>query len=136
MHKFLETARQLALEHAYEPHLEYRLCSVLVRGGKVLSVGYNHPSNHTLVRTFKKERAFCNSLHAEADAVRKAFQKISDISGSKMYTIRLSGKTDSMGPALARPCSMCQSILKSYGVKRAIYSIDPRTYGVMNMTVK
>jgi deoxycytidylate deaminase len=125
---------EYASEHEYDAGLEYGLCAVIVRGGSVLSVGYNKRTTNSFVDHFIEQsrgiRDFCETTHSEMDAVLKARAK-SDLRGSKIFVVRRK-KDGSFGTA--RPCEICQKVLFSYGISRAIYSIDDRTYGVMKIS--
>lgn len=134
MHKNLRLAMEHASEHEYDAGLEYGLCAVIIRGGSVLSVGFNKRTTNSFVDHFVDQsrgvRDFCETTHSEMDAVLKARAK-SDLRGSKIFVVRRK-RDGSFG--LARPCEICQNILFSYGIRRALYSIDDRTYGVMKIT--
>ena len=49
MHKFLSMAIDLAHEHVYDDDLDYHLCAIIVRGGSVVSVGFNKRSRNGFV---------------------------------------------------------------------------------------
>jgi deoxycytidylate deaminase len=106
-------------------HLEYNLAAVLVSGGRILSIGYNKAGHRGLVEAYK-HHPWAN-IHAEVDAVLQVRRKI-DLTGSKIYVAR---SRDDGSVGHARPCDMCQAILKAYGIKRAYYTIDETSYGVM-----
>ena len=133
MHKFLNMAKQNAFAFDYDPYLEYHLCAIIVKGGKVLSVGYNKQATNSFVEHFTDRvrgmRDYCLSTHAEMDAVLKARSK-TDLRGSKIYVARVR-RNGELG--MARPCSICQTVLHSYGVKRAYYTISDNEYGVMHV---
>lgn len=129
-------AEKFALEHDYDSALEYRLCAVLVRGGGVISVGYNKKSTNGFVEHFadlvRGERDYCLSTHAEMSAVLRARGK-TDLHGTKIYVARIRASGD-LG--LARPCQICYKILQSYGIKKAYYSITSDDYGTMRISHK
>ena len=112
--KFLHLARKFALEHEYEPYFEYRLCAVIVKGGKLLSVGYNRPLTNGLTEHYKVAE-YCSTTHAEVDAVIKVRNKI-DLTGAKMYVARIMYRNNEFG--LSRPCEMCNAVLEAYKFKR------------------
>ena len=134
MIKHLKTAEKLALEHVFDEGLEYHLCSVIVKGGRILSTGFNKKSTNGFVEHYadlaRGKRNYCLSTHAEHDAVLKIRGKV-DLRGTKIYTIRLKPST---GLGMARPCLICQHVLYNYGIKRAFYSIDNEEYGVLKIT--
>jgi hypothetical protein len=48
-----------------------------------------------------------------------------------MYVARMLRLDGSL--ALARPCEICQEVLKDYGIRRAIYTISDNEYGVLEI---
>ncbi len=134
MHKHLKTAKKLALEHEFDEALEYYLCAIIIKGGRILSIGYNKKATNGFVEHFadiaRGKRNYCMSTHAEQDAILQARSKI-DLRRTKMYVVRI--KADgSLG--MARPCPICQYVLYSYGIQRVIYSINNKEYGTLKVT--
>lgn len=66
----------------------------------------------------------CGWAHAEARALRKAGLE------AVLYVARISRKDGQL--AMARPCNKCFALLKSYRVKRCVYSIDEESYGIID----
>lgn len=132
MLKFLEKARQYAVAHEYDPGIDYRLCALIVQGGKILSVGYNRKGSNSFVERYadlqRGLRDYCLSVHAELDAILRARSKI-DLRGTKMYVVRVKAYGEF---GMARPCEICEQVFKDYGIKRVYYSIQDNEYGVMN----
>lgn len=133
MNKFFRIALQNIINHDYGD-LEYHLCAVIVRGGSVVSVGFNKRNTNGFVEYYtdlaRGQRDWCLSTHAEMDAVLQARSKI-DLRGTKIFVTRkLLGN---MKFAMARPCEICQHVLYNYGIRRAYYTIDDTTYGVMKI---
>lgn len=97
-------------------HSQWRVGAVLVKGGRVLSVGVNRYRNHP-----SKVEVNDVSYHAEEVAIRKA----GDPSGATIYVARLtrSGKI-----GLARPCVRCQAMLLEHDVNVAIWT-EPVGWG-------
>jgi len=52
MHKHLKTAAKLAYDHEFDEGLEYFLCAIIVKGGNILSVGFNKKSTNAFVEHF------------------------------------------------------------------------------------
>lgn len=133
MLKYLKTAEKLALDHEFDEALEYYLCAIIVKGGNILSIGYNKKSTNGFVEHFadlvRGERDYCLSTHAEMDAVLKARGK-HDLRGTKLYVVRIK---PSGGMGMAKPCEICQHVMYNYGISRAYYSIDDEEYGVMKV---
>lgn len=61
------------------------------------------------------------SAHAEARALRKAGY------GSTLYVARITAEGEL---TMAKPCPRCQAKIRSYGVKKVIYSIAPGEFGI------
>lgn len=133
MHKHLQKAEKLALEHEFDEGLEYFLCAILVKGGKILSTGFNKKATNAFVEHFadraRGQRDYCMSTHAEQDAVLRARGKI-DLRGAKVFVVRIKV---SGGLGMARPCSICYGVLQSYGIGRAYYSIDDQYCGILQI---
>jgi deoxycytidylate deaminase len=133
MNRFLEFARTQALSHNYDESLDYRLCAVIVSGGRVLSVGFNKRCKNSFVWHFQKGvRDHCQATHAELDAIYRARKK-TDLTGAKIYVVRLGGGSRQNYYAMSRPCEMCEHVLYRYGITRAYYSIDDQHFGEMKI---
>lgn len=134
LHKHLQTAMVLAESNTYDDVLDYHLAAIIVRGGSVVSVGYNKSNTNSFVEHFadrvKGKRNFCVSTHAEMDAILRVRNKI-DLTGCKIFVARK--KLIDHSPGMARPCAICEEVLRSYGIKRAFYTIDTEHYGIMTV---
>lgn len=128
MHRFLRLALSLAKNHQYDPSLEFNLCAVIVRGGKVLSVGYNHRYWNGLTEHYKTTDHCCTT-HAEIDAILLKRKKVR-FEGAKIYVLRLKAN-GTVGHA--KPCEMCEKVLRAYGFKRMTYTIADDEYGVKKL---
>ncbi len=118
MNQYLKMAKRLAESHAYDDSLEYRLCAVIVRGGAVLSVGFNKRTNSALMDHYAVRDH--QTVHAEVDAVLQVRKNI-DLTGAKIYVVRLlkCGET-----AISKPCGTCQAVLRAYGIKKMVYTLS------------
>jgi len=139
MNRFLKIAIKQAMSHDYDTHLEYHLCALLVSGGNVISTGYNKRGTNGFVEHYTDivrggNRKYCLSTHAEMDAIAQVRAR-TDLNGSKIYVVRLliDGAKSKNKLGTARPCEICQNILFAYGIKKAFYTIDENTYGVMRI---
>ena len=141
MNKHLQYAIKQALTHEYEPNIDFHLCAVIVRGGNILSVGFNQRKTNAFVEHYTDKvrgggREYCLSTHAEHSAINLVRKKI-DLTGCTMYVARLRPSLSKYGQlGLARPCHICQHMLLSYGLKKAYYTINDNKYGVMKITEK
>ena len=98
---------------AFGEHSLHRIGSVLVKGNRVISWGYNRDKTHTdSPHEFK-------SIHSEWDTIRKCTPE--DVRGATIYVSR--SKKDGT-PALARPCSSCYSMLKDLGIRSICFTIE------------
>ena len=75
--------------------LRIKVGAVTVRGGSVISFGYNQDKSHPLVNTF--------SLHAEAAAILARRYHIGSLNGATIWVYR---ETADGIPALAKPCKI------------------------------
>jgi hypothetical protein len=53
MNKHLQYAINKAKAHEYEPSMEHHVCAVVVRGGSILSVGFNQRKTNAFVELYK-----------------------------------------------------------------------------------
>jgi tRNA(Arg) A34 adenosine deaminase TadA len=117
----IEAARGTGLPDDLPAHLG----AVIVRGGKVLSVGVNSRRQNEYV--FFHGNHPDGTVHAEIDAVFKVRRKI-DLDGCKMYVARVTKNGDI---ALAKPCEMCRQVLSRYGIRRVYFTVDEDHHDVM-----
>lgn len=113
----MKLAYDLALAYPYDPSLDYRLCAVIVRGGRVLSTGYNQRTCNGLTQRYRVTDHCCTT-HAEVDAIVSRRKKIR-FEGAKIYIVRLR-HDGSVGNA--KPCAMCHRILYNYGIRKAFFT--------------
>ena len=102
--RFLEIARRNAEQSTHKQ----RHGAVLVKGGRVLSMGINQPSFNRFSLLNRLDRsAMKSSLHAEIDCLLK--RDHDSTVGSTLYVCRInrSGKIRN-----SQPCPMCQSAAK------------------------
>lgn len=111
--KFIELARLVASQ---SQHKYYKIGAVLVRQGKVISIGSNVYKTHPQqISCFTNEHG--SSIHAELNAIighsRHLFKK------ATIYTVRIRADNTI---SISRPCKSCISILKDLGIKKMLYS--------------
>jgi len=141
MNKHLQYAINKAKAHEYEPSMEHHVCAVIVRGGCILSVGFNQRKTNAFVEYYTDKvrgwgRGYCLSTHAEQDSIL-AIRKKTDLTGCTIYVARLRSPESKYGEVgLSRPCNICQKVLLSYGLKKAYYTINDNEYGVMKISEK
>ena len=92
--KFLELAREISKESTA---IQQKMASVIVKAGKVISIGIN-----------------LKDKHAEARAIKPHM----DYRGCDIYVSRWNGR-------ISRPCDACQKKISKAGIRRAYYiSLD------------
>lgn len=136
MHRYLEKAMGYCLTHDYNPELSFHHCAIIVKGGSIVSIGYNDLKVNGFVEHYsqvcRNKRHYCMSTHAEMSAILKARRKI-DLRGSKIFVARRSFLDKKDLYAMSRPCVICTHILSDFNITRAYYTIDNSTYGIMNI---
>lgn len=104
------------------PHAKWRVGAVLVRGGSVISTGYNRYRNNPSQVELPDV-----SYHAEEVALKRAGDSAE---GSTLYVARLTRSGDL---ALSRPCEWCQHKLSEYGVYTVSWTTE---YGLIKTRLK
>jgi pyrimidine deaminase RibD-like protein len=108
MNKYLNIAIKVAIANNSYPRKRHG--AALVRGGSVLSVGWN---------CLKVE----GSRHAEVHAIDSA---LSHTTGATLYVARVG--MDNV-PRLSLPCEQCRQAITSAGIRRVVYTIDKSAMG-------
>ena len=93
---------------------KYRLGAVLVRKGKVISVGTNIRRNHPDVCDDPMSQS---GICAERVAIKRAG---TNAEGSTLYIARVGKCGD---PLLAKPCSRCVEAIAKAKIKRVIFTM-------------
>lgn len=88
--------------------------AVIVKGGRVMSVGVNKFRNHPMIIQPEIIKTVC-SVHAEVDALRKA----RDVRGATIYVARVNSRGVSR---MSRPCNHCYMALKDAGISNIVYT--------------
>jgi deoxycytidylate deaminase len=96
-------------------HIQHKVSAIILYKGRPLSFGYN---NQTKTHPKIKKYSEVKTMHAEMAALFR----MKDTSILKNCSIVVY-REDRMGnAALAKPCDVCQAILKDYGIKEITYS--------------
>lgn len=113
--RWLESARRHSKKSNF-PH--YRMSAILVKGGRVMSIGVNKSgSGHLKAPEYTYiSHTMHRGIHAELAAILAANEE--DVRGATLY---VSGETSKGGLIMSKPCLACQSILKRYGIKDVFY---------------
>lgn len=107
--KFFDLAKKVS---KLSNHKHHKIGSVIVRCGKVLSVGTNN------IKTHPKSPHPFKSLHAEMAAILLAKQDLKDC---ELYVFR-ELKDGSL--ALSRPCEYCWELIYASGIKEVHYTAN------------
>lgn len=134
MNRLIDNALSFARDHKHEQDMPAWVTAMIISGGRVLSVGYNSRRVASPLQDHYKVNPFCNSIHAEVDAVLNVRRKV-DLRGSKVVVVRRHKYDTVENPvlAMAKPCLMCQAVLYAYGIKKALYTVSNNEYGVMRI---
>src|ERR1043165_37622 len=98
---------------------KFRHFSYLIQGNEILSVGTNKQINHTCL--YPRQ-----TYHSEFVAWMRGRKRINIRKPWYMINIRI-GKD--MGLRISKPCPICESLLRSAGCSKVIYTIDERNEG-------
>lgn len=88
--------------------------AVVVKGGRVISVGMNKNRNHPTVVSAEHIKTHC-SVHAEIDALRK----VKSTKGVTVYVARINKKGQDR---MSRPCDRCSKAMEEAGVRKVVYT--------------
>jgi tRNA(Arg) A34 adenosine deaminase TadA len=106
----------------------FRHGAVLVRGGAIQGLGCNSERYCSVGAKYRPEEKGIATYHAEIRAILGVPRHLTR--GSTIYVTRVNKKSESRN---SRPCSMCQAVLAAQGIRKAIYSIDENTFGIMKI---
>lgn len=105
----------LAMELSLKSDMKQRHGAVIVRGGRVLALGWNLMKNDPNNVSDEHAKMFC-SMHAE----RMAIAKCRKAAGATIYIARnKSGKARH-----SKPCAECSYAIVQAGISRVVYTID------------
>lgn len=106
----------------------FRHGAVLVRGGAIHGLGCNNEKYCSRGAKYRPEEKGHATYHAEIRAILGIPYHVTK--NSTIYVARVN-KTG--GNRISKPCDMCQAVLQSQGIRKAIYTIDSEYYGVMKI---
>jgi deoxycytidylate deaminase len=89
--------------------------AVIVKGGSVISTGYNKDKNHPNNVSEEHIKKHC-SIHAEVDAIKKT----NNTKGATIYVARVNSQGEQL---ISKPCNNCYKKIKQSGIKKIIYTI-------------
>ena len=119
--KFLKLALRRIDGEEYSQDIQHRHAAVVVKAGRVLSVGRNRDKTHPdSVGVGDDGEVFTRTIHAEMDAILKVKNK-DHLKGATIYVAR-KGRNQKAG--MSCPCKMCQGLINKYGLKKAVFTTE------------
>lgn len=100
--------------------------AIIVKGGRVLSAGYNKNRNHPKIVSPEHIKTKC-SFHAEEVAIREAGE--GNLRGAIIYVARVNRQGLDRD---SKPCSRCSALIKRVGIKRVVFTAEVGEYYVSN----
>lgn len=98
-------------------HDSFQIGAMIMQKNMPLSVGFNmQKKTHPKMKQYHEHK----TVHAELAAILKVRHK-HNLKGATMVVFR---QTKDGKLANSRPCDCCQQILKEYGFKKIIYTIN------------
>jgi deoxycytidylate deaminase len=121
--KFFSMACEQAKNSSYPT---FKHGSILVKGGAIVSTGYNKGNYCAFASRFKAHKGI-STLHAEMASILGVDKSVTD--NAVVYVVRINrhGQMNN-----SRPCPMCEAAMRFVGIKKCFYSISETEYGVMN----
>lgn len=117
--KFVRFAKRAIVHHSLEE--KFKMACVIVQRKKMISLGINYRNKtHPVAKKFDPHK----TMHAEIHAITRAVNK-EQLIGSTVVVYR---QDNNGNQAMARPCMMCQKVLKHYGIKYMLYTNDKGTW--------
>ena len=110
---------RIALKHARKSQHNFQLAALLVKSGRILSVGFNSTKTSPCLLKLHKPRPI-NKLHAEQCALNRC--GLEETQGASLYIARISKSRKEGG--MAKPCSMCMELIRRAGIKKIYYTTD------------
>lgn len=108
--RFFKLAEKLS-EKSDHPHHKHG--SVLVRGNRILGVGFNQ------LKTHPRSNTAYQMLHAELSAILNS--GLENFTGCDLYIVR-KRKNNTLGNSF--PCKNCLEMVKSLNIRRIYFSTD------------
>lgn len=110
---------RLARKAALRSKFKHRLGAVIVKGGRVLSVG----TNAIRYTKYLPNRKYPESVHAEEAAIVRLLQsrRQDDLVGADIYVCRVNRNGQ---PRLARPCPSCEALIHAVGIRNVYWTTN------------
>ncbi|QGH76478.1 deoxycytidylate deaminase [Streptomyces phage Daubenski] len=105
----------LAMSLSLKSNMKQAHGAVIVRGGRVLSLGWNTLKNDPTNVSDEHIARYC-SVHAE----RMAIARCKKAAGATIYIARNKAGV----PRHSKPCDACDRAIKMAGISRVVYTTD------------
>ena len=118
--RYFDLAKRAAMESTYG---KFRHGSVIVKGGSVVSFGFNKSNHCQFGQRFRRMDKGHATQHAEISAILGLPR--SSTQGADIYVVRINNECDWR---MSTPCPMCEEALRFVGIRRAFYTVDGKHY--------
>lgn len=117
--RIMEIAKSAAIKSSFK----YQVGAVILKHGRVISIGFNINKTHPLARKHFK----WGTVHAEVAAVIGCRYNREVLKDSDIFVFRF----NRMGkPAMAKPCAQCTMLLNEFNVRRAFWTVEENCWGM------
>tara|TARA_R110002110_G_scaffold326515_1_gene538337 strand:- start:56 stop:475 length:420 start_codon:yes stop_codon:yes gene_type:complete len=118
--RLFDLAKRAAMESTYG---KLRHGAVVVKGGSIISFGFNKESYSQFGKRFRKVDMGYATQHAEISCVLGLPRSATE--GADIYVVRINNNCQWR---MSKPCPMCEEALRFVGVKRVFYTLDGKHY--------
>lgn len=110
--------RRALIEAKKSTFLPHRVGAVIAKGGRILATGFNRRQPSKTLGT--------DTRHAEGQAILQLLKerRLNDLAGSTLYVTRFK-RSGVVG--MAKPCRVCQQLIKSVGISTVVYTTNTET---------
>lgn len=122
LQKFMMRAKQVS---EFSDYSKYMIGAVIVSNGKIISRGWSQEKTHPFIEIngsyqTPKGLHISKNIHAECAAIFKVKNK-EILMGATIYVFRENKQGEIVN---SRPCPMCEKVLRKYGFKKMVYTIN------------
>lgn len=107
----------LAVKTAAASELAQKHGAVVVKGGSVLSLGFNKQKNADIVNPSEAVSPEYFTVHAEIDALNRA----GNTEGATIYIARVNNNGEER---YSRPCNSCAEAIRKAKIRTVIYTLN------------
>lgn len=102
-----------------EPVSNVRIAAAIVKHGTIISVGVNKKKTDPFVHKYNRDNKNKIYIHAELSAIKKAVNRIHDLSGCIIVVCRVNNRGEYR---MCKPCKMCHAAIIEYGIRKIYYT--------------